>query len=75
MDSRCGESCTRSTDLTQQREKLELLERVMEDHPPQGRDVNVWFMRGLDLIGECEQARGRLIDDDIKVEVVPKRNS
>ena len=35
--------------------------------------VRSWFTRWLDLIGECEQARGRLTDDDIKVAVLLKR--
>ena len=34
-----------------------------------------WFTRWLDLIGECEQARGRLTDDDFKVAVLLKRVS
>ena len=45
----------------------------MGDHPPQGGDFSDWFIRWLDLIGECEQARGRLIDDYIKVAVLLER--
>ena len=26
-----------------------------------------WFLRFLYLVGKCEQARGRMIDDDMKV--------
>ena len=39
--------------------KVGLLERVMEDEPPQGGDFSDWFTKWLDLIGVCEQARGR----------------
>ena len=74
MNSRSGDSCTRGTDLTQTATRVVvLLVRVMEDHPPQAGDFRDWFMRWLD---ECEHARGRLIDDDIKVTVfqrVPKK--
>ena len=38
-----------------------------------GGDFRDWFICWLDLLGECEQARGRLIDDDIKVAVLLKR--
>ena len=37
-------------------------------------DFGEWFLRWLDLVGECENARGRLIDDDIKVAVMLKRS-
>ena len=30
--------------------------------------------RWLDLVGECAQTRGRMIDDDIKVAVMLKRS-
>ena len=73
MDSGCGDSCKRSTDLTTAARKVELLQRVMGDPPPQGGDFSDWFIRWLDLTGECEQARGRLIDGDIKVAVFLKR--
>ena len=53
--------------------KVGLLERVMEDHPPQGGDFSDWFTRWLDLIGEYEQWRWRLVDDDIKVPVLLRR--
>ena len=33
-----------------------------------------WFLSWLDLVGECEQARGRMIDDDKKVAVMLKRS-
>ena len=47
--------------------KVGLLERVMDDQPTHGEDFGDWFLKWLDLVGECEQARGRTIDDDIKV--------
>ena len=37
------------------------------------RRCRCWFVRWQDLIGECEQARGRLIGDDIKVAVLLER--
>ena len=43
----------------------------MDNQPPPGRDFADWCLTWLDLTGECEQARGRLIDD-IKVTVLPK---
>ena len=57
--------------------KIGLLESAMEDHPLQGRDLSDWFIRWLDLIGVCEQARGRLIDvdDDIKIAILLKKRS
>ena len=33
-----------------------------------------WFLRWLDLVGECEQASGRMIDDDMKAAVMLKRS-
>ena len=45
--------------------KVGLLERVMDDQPAPGMDFGDWFLRWLDLVGECEKARGRMIDDDI----------
>ena len=53
--------------------KVGLLERVMDDQPAPGMDFGDWFLRWLDLVGECEKARGRMIDDDIKVAVMLKR--
>ena len=55
--------------------KVGLLERVMDDQPAPGMDFGDWFLRWLDLVGECEKARGRMIDDDIKVAVMLKRSS
>ena len=46
----------------------------MDDQPAPGADFSDWFLRWLDLVGECEQARGRVIDDDIKVAVMLKRS-
>ena len=46
--------------------KVGLLERVMDDQPAPGMDFGDWFLRWLDLVGECEKARGRMIDDDMK---------
>ena len=54
--------------------KVGLLERVMDDQPAPGMDFGDWFLRWLDLVGECEKARGRMIDDDIKVAVMLKRS-
>ena len=54
--------------------KVGLLERVMDDHTAPGMDVRDWFLRWLDLVGECEKARGRMIDDDIKVAVMLQRS-
>ena len=54
--------------------KVGLLERVMHDQPAPGMDFGDWFLRWLDLVGECEKARGRMIDDDIKVAVMLKRS-
>ena len=45
--------------------KVGLLERVMDDQPAPEMDFGDWFLRWLDLVGECEKARGRMIDDDI----------
>ena len=54
--------------------KVGLLERVMDDQRAPGMDFGDWFLRWLDLVGECEKARGRMIDDDIKVAVMLKRS-
>ena len=54
--------------------KVGLLERVMDDQPAPGMDFGDWFLRWLDLVGECEKARGRMIDDDIKLAVMLKRS-
>ena len=37
----------------------------MDDQPAPEMDFRDWFLRWLDLVGECEKARGRMIDDDI----------
>ena len=55
--------------------KVGLLERVMDDQPAPGMDFGDWFLRWLDLVGECEKARGRMIDDDIKVALMLKRST
>ena len=54
--------------------KVGLLERVMDDQPAPGMDFGDWFLRWLDLVGECEKARGCMIDDAIKVAVMLKRS-
>ena len=54
--------------------KLVLLESVMGDQPAPGMDFGDWFLRWLDLVGECEEARGLMIDDDTKVAVTLKRS-
>ena len=46
----------------------------MDDQPAPGVDFSDWFLRWLDLVGECEQALGRMIDDDIKVAVMLQRS-
>ena len=46
----------------------------MDDQHAPGVDFSDWFLKWLDLIGECEQARGRMIDDDIKAAVMLKRS-
>ena len=46
----------------------------MDDQPALGMDFGDWFLRWVDLVGECEKARGRMIDDDIKVAVMLKRS-
>ena len=46
----------------------------MDDQPTLGEDFGDWFLWWLDLVGECEQARERMIDDDIKVAVLPNRS-
>ena len=54
--------------------KVGLLERVINDQPAPRMDFGDWFLSWLDLVGECEKARGRMIDDDIKVAVMLKRS-
>ena len=56
------------------RRKVGLLERVMDDQPAPGVDFSERLLMWLDLVGECEQACGRMMDDDIKVAVVLKRS-
>ena len=46
----------------------------MDDQPVPRMDFGDWFLRWLDLVGECEKARGRMIDDDINVAVMLKRS-
>ena len=38
----------------------------MDDQLVPGVDFSDWFLTCLDLVGECEEARGRMIDDDRK---------
>ena len=45
--------------------KVGLLERVMDDQLAPGMDFGYWFLRWLDLVGESEKPRGRMINDDI----------
>ena len=52
--------------------KVGLLERVMDDQLAPRVDFSDWFVKWLDLAGEGEQARGWMIDDDIKVAVMLK---
>ena len=54
--------------------KVGLLERVVDDQHAPGMDFGDWFLRWKDLVGECEKARGRMIDDDMKVAVMLKRS-
>ena len=54
--------------------KVRLLEIVLDDQPAPGMDFGDWFLRRLDLVGECEKARARKVDDDIKVAVMLKRS-
>ena len=51
-----------------------LPERVTDDQLASGVDFGDWFLRCMDLVGECAQARRRMIDDDIKVAAPPKRS-
>ena len=46
--------------------KVGLLGRVMDDQLAPGVDFSDWFLKWLDLVGDSEQARGRMIDDDRK---------
>ena len=50
--------------------KVGLLERVIDDQPAPGVNFTDW----LDLVGECEHARGRMIDDDTKGALMLKRS-
>ena len=36
----------------------------MDDQPATGVDFIDWFLKWLDLFGECKQARDRMIDAD-----------
>ena len=45
----------------------------MDDQPAPGVDFSDWFLKWLHLVGECEQARGCMIDDDMEVAVMLKR--
>ena len=53
---------------------VSLLEAVMEDKPRGTEDFSVWYYRWLELIRQAEQARGKLIDDDIKCAVATRRS-
>ena len=46
----------------------------MNDQTAQGVGFSDWFLKWLDLVGECEQARGRMIYGDTKVAMMPKRS-
>ena len=54
--------------------KAGLLERAMDDEPAAEVDFSDWFLRWLDLVGDCDQARVRINDDDIKVAMMRKRS-
>ena len=53
--------------------KVAMLEAVMEDRPQAGEDFGTWYHRWQELIRQAEVARGRLIDDDVKVAVAMRR--
>ena len=36
----------------------------MDDHPTPGVDFGDSFLKWLDLVGECQPGRGRMIDDE-----------
>ena len=54
--------------------KVGLQERVMDDQLAPGADFGDWFLWRSDLVGECEQACGRMIDDDVEIAVMLKRS-
>ena len=47
---------------------------MLDDQLAPGVDFSDGVLKWLDLVGECEQARSRMIDDDIKVAVMLKRS-
>ena len=53
--------------------KMSLLKAVMEDKPKQGEDYATWYYRWLELVRQTEQARAKLLDDDIKCVVAMRR--
>ena len=55
--------------------KVGLLEEIMEDKPSDGEEFITWFHRWLALVSDCEIARGKQIDDDIKCAVILRRCS
>ena len=53
--------------------KVSMLERVMEEAPASGESFGDWFFRWLEIVRACEEARQKMLDDDIKCAVVIKR--
>ncbi len=47
--------------------KMTMLEAVMERRPRDGEDFSTWYHQRLELFRQAEVARGKLIDDDMKV--------
>ncbi len=45
--------------------KVSLWEAVVEDKPKSSEDFSTWYYRWLEMIRQAEQARGKLIGDDI----------
>ncbi len=42
------------------------LEAVIENKPESSEDFSAWYYRWIEMFRQAEQARGKLIDDDIK---------
>ncbi len=73
MVLRCGGGCTWSIGRTRRLERL-ACSRPTWRTSRVARDSSVWYYRWLELIRQAEQARGGLIDDDIKCAVATRRS-
>ncbi len=53
--------------------KVSLLEAVVGDRPKSSEDFSTWYYRWHEMIRQAEQARGKLIYDDVRCAVATRQ--